>query len=217
MIDLYCERVGPGIFAEPINTFTNLFFLMAAGYCAHLARCTDRCDAMLLAFLLGAIGIGSAMFHTFATNWAQLLDVIPIALFQITYVWLYLRRIVLLNFTAGVMFSSLFATAIYFASLFPGLLNGSLSYLPSLITLVLIGIFHYWARRPGISAIFTANLLFLVSLAARTSDRFLCVYWSTGTHFIWHSLNALVLALLSYIYVKNVEGGERRAGNTHPT
>jgi len=30
MIDLYCERLGPGIWAEPINALTNLAFLVAA-------------------------------------------------------------------------------------------------------------------------------------------------------------------------------------------
>ena len=30
MIDLYCERFGPGIWAEPINALTNLAFLVAA-------------------------------------------------------------------------------------------------------------------------------------------------------------------------------------------
>ena len=30
MIDLYCERLGPGPLAEPINAITNLTFLVAA-------------------------------------------------------------------------------------------------------------------------------------------------------------------------------------------
>ena len=30
MIDLYCERLSPGIWAEPINALTNLAFLVAA-------------------------------------------------------------------------------------------------------------------------------------------------------------------------------------------
>ncbi len=40
-----------------------------------------------------SIGIGSALFHTFATTWARLLDVNPILLFQLLFLWLYTRHV----------------------------------------------------------------------------------------------------------------------------
>jgi len=29
-MDAYCERLGPGLFAEPLNALTNVSFLLAA-------------------------------------------------------------------------------------------------------------------------------------------------------------------------------------------
>lgn len=216
MIDLYCERVGPGMFAEPLNALTNLFFIMAAAYCGYIARHAKRQDAMLLALLICAIGIGSAVFHTFATIWAQWLDVIPIMLFQFTYVWLYLRRILLWNLIDALRFISLFAAAIYFSTLFPEILNGSLNYLPTLFVLVLIGLLHYQSKCPDTSAIFAASIVFLFSLTARTIDNILCVHWPIGTHFIWHALNAALLALLSYVYIRCAGNVDRRSTYTLP-
>jgi hypothetical protein len=33
-IDAYCERLGPGLWAEPLNALTNLAFIVAALICA---------------------------------------------------------------------------------------------------------------------------------------------------------------------------------------
>jgi len=38
MIDLYCERLGPGLWAEPLNALTNLAFLLTALASWQLAR-----------------------------------------------------------------------------------------------------------------------------------------------------------------------------------
>ena len=80
MIDLYCERIGPGLLAEPLNASTNGFFMIAAWWCWHSARKSARRDVMVLAGTMFAIGIGSGLFHTFALPWAKLLDVIPLSL-----------------------------------------------------------------------------------------------------------------------------------------
>lgn len=204
MIDLYCERVGSGLLAEPLNAFTNLFFLLAAVRCAHLARQAARVDALLLALILFAIGLGSGLFHTFATAWAQWLDVSPILIFQVVYLWLYVRRVAGLGVTTAVSLLVLFFAAIFVSAQFPEMLNGSLSYVPTAAALILIGAYHLNARHADAIAILTAGTLFLVSLTARTVDEVLCVYWPLGTHFIWHTLNALVLFMVLRTYIKSV-------------
>src|SRR5690606_17133491 len=45
----------------------------------------------LLIGLVYSIGIGSALFHSIATYWAQAADVIPIAIFLLAYIGLYGR------------------------------------------------------------------------------------------------------------------------------
>ena len=99
MIDLYCERLDPGLWAEPINALANLAFLVAA-FAAW--RLTNQCRSMsvetgLLIGLMLAIGTGSGLFHTFATSWARVLDVLPILLFQIAYLWIYGSRIIMMR------------------------------------------------------------------------------------------------------------------------
>ena len=84
MIDLYCERCGPGLLAEPLNATTNLAFLIAAWAAWVLARRLNSLSGGIqgLIFLTVSLGIGSALFHTFATAWARVLDVVPILLFE---------------------------------------------------------------------------------------------------------------------------------------
>ncbi len=91
MIDLYCERIGPGFWAEPANALTNLAFPVVAWASWRMIRRsgTGSIGPSWLVALVISIGIGSFLFHTFATGWAQVLDVVPILLFQISYVWLY--------------------------------------------------------------------------------------------------------------------------------
>lgn len=71
MVDLYCERLGPGLWAEPLNASSNLTFLIAAWAIWHLAdvRHTLSGSIWLLVVLVIAIGTGSLLFHTFATRW----------------------------------------------------------------------------------------------------------------------------------------------------
>jgi hypothetical protein len=42
-------------------------------------------------------------------------------------------------------------------------------------------------------ALLLGAILFAVSLTFRTIDQPLCTFWPYGTHFIWHTLNALLL------------------------
>ncbi len=82
-IDAYCERMGPGLWAEPANAFTNLAFVAAAAWLWPRTSGIERG----LAVLLLAIGIGSGLFHTVATAWAGLADVVPIAGFVLLYLY----------------------------------------------------------------------------------------------------------------------------------
>src|SRR5258708_40020184 len=96
MPSLYCERVGPGLLAEPLNAVTNVAFLFAAWAAWSLPRRRAQsvpADIWILIALSIVIGIGSALFHVFAEGWARILDELPILLFQLWYLWLYLRRI----------------------------------------------------------------------------------------------------------------------------
>ena len=144
-IDLYCERLGPGLWAEPVNALTNLAFLVAAFAAWRLADQYRSLSVVtgLLIGLMVSIGIGSGLFHTFATGWARVLDVLPILLFQIAYLWIYGSRIIMMrtDYLTGLVV--LFLIAGILGREFPHLLNGSLIYLPGFILLLGLGLYHY--------------------------------------------------------------------------
>ena len=74
-VDGYCERLAPGLWAEPWNAVTNLAFVLAAIW---VWRRGGDVPVRVLAAILFVIGIGSGLFHTFATRWAGVADVLPI-------------------------------------------------------------------------------------------------------------------------------------------
>ncbi len=86
-IDSYCERVGAGLWAEPVNAATNLAFLLAALFMARRLRGADLPLARALTLLLALIGVGSLLFHMAAQVWAALLDVVPIGVFTLLYLY----------------------------------------------------------------------------------------------------------------------------------
>ncbi|HMA13581.1 MAG: hypothetical protein ACM35H_00245 [Bacteroidota bacterium] len=196
-IDLYCERLGPGLWAEPLNAVTNLAFIVAALLLVAALRRAEpavRRDPAILALtaLIFLIGLGSGLFHTFATTWAVLADVIPIALFILLYMYLALRRMVALPLWGcwlGV------AVVLLLTVVMPLGFGFSVStYGVALVAMLGVGGFlHFGRRHPAGPRILVAAGLFALSLAFRTADLPLCVTLPMGTHFLWHILNAAVL------------------------
>ena len=199
---LYCERLGPGLWAEPLNAVSNLAFFGFAWQLWREGRGGEPRIAArlrLLAGLIALVGAASLTFHTLATRWANLLDVGFIGIFNVAYLVIFLREIAQWP-RAGAL-----AAAAGFvlldragAMLLPaGLLNGSGFYLPALATLAALTAYALRIAPACGRMMLAAALVFLVSLAARTLDRSLCDVWPWGTHFVWHLLNAWVLYRLA--------------------
>jgi hypothetical protein len=94
----YCERAGDGFWAEPVNAFTNLAFLLAAGLLVHRLRQLNVSpwsivDLWLLVMLVAMVGGGSFLWHTFDTHWSMLADVIPVLMFISVFILSFLARI----------------------------------------------------------------------------------------------------------------------------
>src|SRR6266511_2219889 len=144
MIDLYCERLVPGMWAEPLNAISNAGFLLGAWTARRHARRQGIAgrDSALLVGLMASIGVGSTLFHTFATPWALALDVLPILCFQMAFLWLYLRRVVGLGRLHSSVSVAGFLAVTLVARQFPAVLNGSLSYAPALAAVVGLGVYH---------------------------------------------------------------------------
>ncbi|MEG3922609.1 ceramidase domain-containing protein [Microcoleus sp. POL10_C6] len=196
-IDLYCERLIPGLWSEPLNAISNVSFIIAAGAIWQLAQRHHKISPgiWILIALATSIGIGSFLFHTFATRWANLLDVIPILVFQLCFIWLYSRRVVRMNSGyAGVLLAAFFFVS-DFSKQFTNFLNGSLSYAPAFLVLLGLGLYHYRQQKREPFILLAATGVFLLALAFRTLDRAICPFFSTGTHFLWHLCNGVLLYL----------------------
>ncbi|MCC7305534.1 MAG: ceramidase domain-containing protein [Alphaproteobacteria bacterium] len=203
-IDIYCERLDPGLWAEPLNAVSNISFFIAAYFAARLAQQKKSLDLRftVLLVLLLAIGTGSALFHTLAVKWAMLSDTLPILFFQIAYIYFYGRRVMMMNRPrAGLLVGSYILLTAMMEQLPAEWLNGSISYGPALLFLAGLGVWHY-ARSPREkTALLLAGLVFLVSLTFRSLDMALCPLFPAGLHYAWHLLNGLVLYLTLRAYI----------------
>jgi hypothetical protein len=206
-VDLYCERTTAALGAEPLNAVTNAAFLIAAVAAYALWRRKARTGdwpALALIAVTAAVGIGSALFHTVATRWAGLADVIPIGVFILGYLTLALRRFLGLGILAtGAGLAAYLALSVavpWLVRLVPGPWESSSGYFPALIALVAVGglakAMPPRAAPDAGGAMLLAAGLFTVSLAFRSADLPLCGALPAGTHFLWHLLNATVLYVL---------------------
>ena len=206
MVDLYCERLGPEFWAEPVNALTNLSFVVAAvapWYWARQRRVLVPEIRVLLALIL-AVGIGSGLFHTFATGWAQIADVLPILLLQLGFMWIYSSRMMQVSVPTLLIITLVFLAAAFLGRQFPQLLNGSLIYAPALLLLTVLGIYHYRHAGNRRSVLLIASSIFLLSLLFRTIDLAVCETLPLGTHFLWHLLNGVVAYLAVYALIMNL-------------
>lgn len=234
-IYLYCERgQDPSFWAEPLNALSNAAFIVAALVATrdYLAVAPERRSpaAALLIALTFVIGIGSFLFHTFATRWASLADQIPIALFMLAYFAFLIRRILGLGWIyVALALVAFYATLRYagtiqcdYATLLPitsrsgaRCLNGTVGYLPAFFALV--GSSIVVARYPAGRSIALASGVFLVSMTFRTLDIEICELSRlgghlSGSHFVWHVLNGLTLYILLRAAIRHGEAPPVRGG-----
>ena len=209
MLDLYCERITPGLWAEPINAFTNIGFVLAAYFCWRLAiRAQVRAlSVAVITLTIVAIGIGSFLFHTMPTVVTRWLDIGPIFVFQLLYLGLYSRRVINLSHAGSGILLLVFLAAAVAASQFPQTINGSLIYAPALLVIFVLSAYHYQSRKLERHLLLAAASVFLLSVVLRSVDIQICPRFEIGTHFLWHLLNALVIYLAIRALLVNLSTG----------
>jgi Ceramidase len=201
-VDHYCERTSSALDAEPLNALTNVAFLLGAwGAWRLYSRYPFGNMSGLIRALISTmviVGIGSFLFHTVATRWAEWGDVLPIMLFMLLYLWL-----VLTMYFSWLFWPKLVGLGVYLAATFyleaavPGtVLWGGTLYLPTLLLMIAIVTALYWRQSPAAGAMLAATVVFLLSFTARTLDAEVCPVLPIGTHFLWHLLNATLLYIL---------------------
>ncbi|MFN3166181.1 MAG: hypothetical protein ACE37H_03855 [Phycisphaeraceae bacterium] len=224
----YCERGDdPSFWAEPLNAWSNAaFWVAAAGFAVALVIHRDRLregaasgsfasptgpaarDLWLLVVLLIGIGAGSFLFHTFAEPWSGMADVGCIVLWVLWYLWVSARRVLRWGrgFAAGALVVHLALSVLLLMATGWFLM----SYLPTAAAAYLLALHAARFPLPGREALLGSAVTFTVSMVMAGLDRPLCDLIPTGTHFVWHLLNAAALLLASLGLMKNVQQPAQR-------
>lgn len=206
-IDIYCERMGPEFWAEPVNAVTNLAFIVAAVIAWRAAAGARDALTITLCAILFAIGVGSFLWHTFAESWAGAADTIPILLFILVYLYAAMVRYLNAPVWAGIAAPIGFiAFAIGFVMAWGAILpsvNGSEGYFPVIILLAGFGFLLRARGHKAAPALLSAAAIFAVSLFFRSIDDGICPRFPIGTHFLWHSLNGLLLGIVLIAFARH--------------
>ncbi len=200
-IDAYCERTDASYWSEPINAVTNLAFILVA--VIMWRKSAGLSGGRWLSAVLFAIGVGSYLFHTHAVAWAAILDVIPIALFTLSFLYLANRDFwgwprwgaivgVLAFFPYAALATPVFARLPFFA------ISSAYWVLPVLIAAYGI-LLRRRAPETGRGLMIGAGIL-CVSLVFRSLDETLCANFPSGTHFMWHILNGIMLGWMIEVW-----------------
>ena len=204
-VDGYCERIDGSFWSEPLNAITNIFFLVAAIWV--LRREGLNSTARILAIILGMIGFASFLFHSFAQTWAGALDVLLILLFTLFYLFaaskdfLGVPRSIALVITLGYF---PFSIVVDWLTLPLTFLGSTRVYMPILILIILFSLLIY-TRLPKVSrGLAIGAFILMTSMIARILDVPLCQTIPIGTHFLWHVMNAVMLAWMIEVYRRHI-------------
>lgn len=218
-IDAYCERTGPGYWAEPANALTNAAFLIAAVVMWRRTRGAGLPLATLLVALLAAIGVGSFLFHTHARAWSAIADVVPIGLFILAYLFvanLHFWRLPRWAAALGTLAFIPFAMAL--TPLFGALPFFFVSAMYWPVAVLILAHAAGLARRAPATArgLALGGAILLASLVFRSLDTTLCAAIPLGTHFLWHVLNGLMLGWMIEVYRRHMLAARQARGTPGP-
>jgi hypothetical protein len=216
-LDIYCERTDAGLWAEPVNALTNLLIICAGFF--GLAQVRSRGTgvyAKALSWWVVVIGFGSLLFHTTAIELTKWADIIPIATFTLAMAIFCLRRFSGLDWSRTVAYLVSYLAIVSIVTwLIPSWLseatNGTTAYLPALAGFAFFGIVALIHGSPAGWYCIACAIILSAGFVFRAVDQGVCEAFPLGTHFIWHVLIALMLAVNLMAVAKY--GAPRRAGD----
>ena len=198
-VDIYCERLDASFWAEPINAFTNLSFIVAGLFIWRLR--TPRSN--LMAILMILIGLGSFSFHTFGNRLTGLLDVLAIALYLVAFAFLIPKQWSKNSILIQLGSVLILIVSIVLAQLLISPLKSALPWLPpgmylgAWLALIVYALITQSSNTLAARFLWLAVIVFPFSLLSRQLDMPLCDSIG-GSHWLWHLLNGLTLFLSAY-------------------
>jgi hypothetical protein len=207
---IYCELPFNNVIFEPLNTITNLFFIFAGIILWNELKSQNKLDnkGMYFSILIITIGVGSLAWHLYRHSSTLLFDSIPIGIFVLTYLFFYLRKIVKKISTLILLYFGFFVYSFLISFLITkyisGLEGAGTFYFVAISYFFVLQIYNWANKIPIIRSSVIATMVFMLSLLLRQIDLLICSKITIGTHFLWHTLNALTLYLLVKILYKKI-------------
>lgn len=191
----YCERTAEGWTGEPLNTLSNLAFLVVAMQMWHqTAQKKHSGDLSTLSrhaiiTLTASVGIGSALYHANPGQITLLLDILPILLLTGWLTAGLTGKLCEISKGTSVLAALVLIGCVLVMSVFRDVLNGSLFYVPVWVAISVLGLasLNTDYRRECL----VLWVWFSLALIVRTFDNTWCGFWPIGTHFLWHCFAAL--------------------------
>ena len=204
-MDFYCERTNEQIFNEPVNAISNIFFIIVSLSLIKILRKNQSNKIYYIQpILIFFIGIGSFLFHLNPNMITLYSDVIPIFLFSLSFIFFFNRDVININYLNNALLFLLFFFLFLFITpkLNYEILNGSEFYFANYFFLTMYTIWLYLKKSDFFQLLLLGFIFFNLSILLRSLDNHICEYFSIGTHFLWHFLNAYLLKILTLVNCK---------------
>ncbi|MBY0355735.1 MAG: hypothetical protein K2Q12_08420 [Rickettsiales bacterium] len=212
-----CERQGPDFWAEPLNALSSFAFLYITirllVYFEGLQILKHRrlWDIKALLILVPCIGIASFVFHTMPSHQNEKIDTLFIVTFILLYFTSALVRIAQAGaFQAVICFTAYAGFTHIVVTQFPDAFNNSIGYLSTMCALIVIAFYLNMKRRAAARDFLVAALIGVMSLFFRSVDQVTCGDVPFGTHFMWHTLNAILIYILMKQLIRSVTRSSKR-------
>ena len=198
----YCERNTLEFLAEPLNSSTNIFFIIASVILLY----QNKSKSKTIPIIIFLIGVSSFLYHSIPIGIWGLLDVLFILLFIYSYLYFLifniLKKSLIVSLTLPLI---LLSFCYFFGNTFKNTVLGSTSFYIPLISILYFYYYllHNKKELKKVRLLLIASIVFTLSSLFRFLDYHLCEFLSIGTHFIWHILNAITLFILGKFYYLN--------------
>ncbi len=205
LADNYCERVGTGLFAEPLNLITGLAFVVLGGWLLQRPRQPGLSRVMALTCL--ATGFTTVLQHLHPSRAMALIDIVPTFLFVGITFFAYARDVMRLSpgeAVSGtvVMLPFVGGSLLLLLALDEPFASAGYASLPVFV----LGMAVVLRQRDGGTGfrVMLAAVVLVGALALRGLDLPLCDRFPWGTHFLWHLGAAASIGMLICAYRRHL-------------
>lgn len=201
----YCEAPMFGDYFQPLNTITNISFIIAGLVFYYQLKKVGGIDlrAKILLWIMIIFGLGSAAWHTYPTFWTWIWDVFPPTLFFLYLNYFLFTRVLpsirlgQIWFVMAMIWTGIMTFVLQYV--FNNELNGAETYIAQLAFQIALGVYDLFRKRIAAKWIFALVGIFVFQLFFRQNDGTFCESWPHGLHFLWHLNGGFLFYLGLYI------------------